>query len=62
MPPEDPALPTGTNTLRREVALRLFHALLHLDQVIFRVRPVLPLHLGAPLSDPLSPLCTKAVH
>ena len=47
MPPEDPALPTGKNTLRREVALRLFHALLHLDQVVFRVSPVLPLHLGA---------------
>ncbi|GAA5891712.1 hypothetical protein JCM8208_007379 [Rhodotorula glutinis] len=45
MPPEDPALPSGKNTLRREVALRLFHALLHLDQVIFRHSPVLPLHL-----------------
>ncbi|GAA6051431.1 hypothetical protein JCM3770_000517 [Rhodotorula araucariae] len=45
MPPPDPALPGGTNTLRREVALRLFHALLHIDQVIFRTRPVLPMHL-----------------
>ncbi|BGP43243.1 hypothetical protein JCM10449v2_007271 [Rhodotorula kratochvilovae] len=45
MPPADPAVPGGTNSLRREVALRLFHALLHLDQVIFRTRPVLPMHL-----------------
>ncbi|GAA5862110.1 hypothetical protein JCM3774_006178 [Rhodotorula dairenensis] len=41
MPPEDPALPTGINSLRREVPLRLFYALLHVDQVIFRLRPVL---------------------
>ncbi|KAL7341204.1 Proteophosphoglycan ppg4 [Rhodotorula toruloides] len=45
MPMSDPALRCGSNTLRRETALRLFHGLLHLDQVIFRVRPVLPLHL-----------------
>lgn len=41
MPPEDPALPSGINSLRREVPLRLFYALLHVDQVIFRLRPVL---------------------
>ncbi|GAA6015457.1 hypothetical protein JCM10207_008601 [Rhodosporidiobolus poonsookiae] len=45
MPPEDPALPTGTNSLRREMAIRVFHGLLHVDQTIFRCRPVLPLHL-----------------
>ncbi|GAA5827814.1 hypothetical protein JCM11251_007684 [Rhodosporidiobolus azoricus] len=45
MPPEDPSLPSGTNTLRRERAIQLFHALLHVDQVTFRCRPVLPLHL-----------------
>lgn len=41
MPPEDPALPSGINSLRREIPLRLFYALLHVDQVIFRMRPVL---------------------
>lgn len=47
MPPvEDPALPSGVNSLKREVALRLFYALLHLDQVIFRLRPVLPSQTG----------------
>ncbi|GAA6036236.1 hypothetical protein JCM8097_006850 [Rhodosporidiobolus ruineniae] len=45
MPPPDPALPDGINSLRREMALRIFHALLHVDQTIFRCRPVLPLHL-----------------
>ncbi|GAA5990395.1 hypothetical protein JCM10908_007351 [Rhodotorula pacifica] len=41
MPPEDPALPSGVCSLRREVPLRLLYALLHVDQVIFRLRPVL---------------------
>ncbi|GAA5895676.1 hypothetical protein JCM6882_000366 [Rhodosporidiobolus microsporus] len=45
MPPDDPSLPLGINTLRRERAIQLFHALLHVDQVTFRCRPVLPLHL-----------------
>lgn len=50
MPPEDPALPSRTNTLRREMAIRIFHALLHVDQILFRCRPVLPLQLGMFLS------------
>ncbi|GAA5930704.1 fungal specific transcription factor domain-containing protein [Sporobolomyces koalae] len=40
---QDPALPPGKNTLRREIALRCFHGLCHIDQTIFRCRPVLPM-------------------
>ncbi|GAA6007552.1 hypothetical protein JCM11491_004204 [Sporobolomyces phaffii] len=42
---EDPALPPGKSSLRREIALRAFHSLCHIDQTTFRCRPVLPMHL-----------------
>ncbi|GAA6060818.1 hypothetical protein JCM10212_000591 [Sporobolomyces blumeae] len=42
---EDAALPSGNNSLRRELALRAFHGLCHIDQTTFRCRPVLPMHL-----------------
>ncbi|GAA5979261.1 hypothetical protein JCM11641_001975 [Rhodosporidiobolus odoratus] len=45
MPSDDPALPTGSSTLKREMAIRLFQALSHIDQVTFRCRPVMPLPL-----------------
>ncbi|CEQ42906.1 SPOSA6832_04777 [Sporobolomyces salmonicolor] len=31
MPPDDPALPPGTNSLKREMAVRLFHHLVNVD-------------------------------
>ncbi|GAA5933487.1 hypothetical protein JCM1841_001329 [Sporobolomyces salmonicolor] len=42
---EDPALPSGTNSLRRELAIRAFQTVSHLDQMIFRCRPTLPVYL-----------------
>ncbi|GAA5877963.1 hypothetical protein JCM16303_002795 [Sporobolomyces ruberrimus] len=42
---QDPALPPGPSSLRREIALRAFHSLCHIDQTTFRCRPVLPMHL-----------------
>ncbi|GAA5964165.1 hypothetical protein JCM3765_005360 [Sporobolomyces pararoseus] len=42
---QDPALPPGNSSLRREIALRAFHGLCHIDQTTFRCRPVLPMHL-----------------
>ena len=31
MPPDDPALPPGSNSLKRETAVRLFHHLVNID-------------------------------
>ncbi|GAA5903307.1 fungal specific transcription factor domain-containing protein [Sporobolomyces salmoneus] len=42
---QDPALPPGSCSLRREIALKAFHGLCHIDQTTFRCRPVLPMHL-----------------
>ncbi|GAA5842687.1 hypothetical protein JCM3766R1_005752 [Sporobolomyces carnicolor] len=42
---QDPALPSGSSSLRREIALKAFHGLCHIDQTTFRCRPVLPMHL-----------------
>ncbi|GAA5867655.1 hypothetical protein JCM8547_001332 [Rhodosporidiobolus lusitaniae] len=43
MPPEDLALPNGSSTFRREMALKWFHGVLHVDQILFSVRPMLPM-------------------
>lgn len=34
MPPDDPALPPGSNSLKRETAVRLFHTLVHIDSLL----------------------------
>lgn len=46
MPPEDPALPPGVNTLRREIPIRLFYVLLFLEYMNIRVRSGLSPALG----------------
>lgn len=55
---QDPALPPGPSSLRREIALRAFHSLCHIDQTTFRCRPVLPMHLGETHSACYSPSST----
>lgn len=43
MPPDDPALPAGINSLRREVCLRLFRNLLFVEYIsINKIKPGLP--------------------
>lgn len=43
MPPEDVALPSGINTLRREIPLRLFRNLLFVEYIsIDKIKPGLP--------------------
>lgn len=34
MPPDDPALPPGSNSLKREMAVRLFHHLVNVDSFL----------------------------
>ncbi|CEQ42688.1 SPOSA6832_04531, partial [Sporobolomyces salmonicolor] len=53
---EDPALPSGTNSLRRELAIRAFQTVSHLDQMIFRCRPTLPVYLSKITSPRTSPV------
>lgn len=47
MPPEDPALPTGINTMRREIPIRLFYVLLFLDFMSIKVKSSLSPAMGA---------------
>lgn len=43
MPPEDVSLPTGVNSLRREVPLRLFRNLLFTEYIsVDKIKPSLP--------------------
>lgn len=43
-------LPPGTNTLKREMALRMLTTLLFLDYTSLRIKTGLPPHLGTPES------------
>lgn len=46
MPADDPALPPGVNTTKREIPIRLFYTLLFLDYMGIRSKPGLPPNLG----------------